>query len=101
MLHSENHNHNPKIKQTRQFFPSPEQFDFWGYVFVTYHPRNVKQVLQKSYPFKKAKCEDNCFVCMSEGSGNCRKSNVSYEIVCDRVGCKDVYIGETSRNAFL
>ena len=40
MLHSEQHNHNPKIKQTRQFFPSPEQFDFWGYVFVTYHPRS-------------------------------------------------------------
>ena len=40
MLHSEYHNHNPKIKQTRQFFPSPEQFDFWGYVFVTYHPRH-------------------------------------------------------------
>ncbi len=39
MLHCEYHNHNPKIKQTRQFFPSPEQFDFWGYVFVTYHPR--------------------------------------------------------------
>ena len=41
MLHSEQHNHNPKIKQTRQFFPSPEQFDFWGYVFITYHPRNA------------------------------------------------------------
>ena len=39
MLHSENHNHNPKIKQTRQFFPSPEQFDFWGYVSIPYHPR--------------------------------------------------------------
>ena len=39
MLYSENHNHNPKIKQTRQFLPSPEQFDFWGYVFITYHPR--------------------------------------------------------------
>ena len=41
MLHSEYHNHNPKIKQTRQFFPSPEQFDFWGYVFITYHPRSA------------------------------------------------------------
>ena len=41
MLHYENHNHNPKIKQTRQFFPSPEQFDFWGYVSIPYHPRNV------------------------------------------------------------
>ena len=41
MLHSEYHNHNPKIKQTRQFFPSPEQFDFWGYVSIAYHPRNL------------------------------------------------------------
>ncbi len=40
MLHSEYHNHNPKIKQTRQFFPSPEQYDFWGYVSIAYHPRN-------------------------------------------------------------
>ena len=39
MLHSEYHNHNPKIKQTRQFFPSPEQFDFWGYASIPYHPR--------------------------------------------------------------
>ena len=39
-----------------------------------------------------------CFVCLSEGSGSCR-SNVSYEIVCDRDGCKDEYIGETSQNS--
>ena len=39
MLHSENHNHNPKIKETRQFFPSPVQFDFWGNVSIPYHPR--------------------------------------------------------------
>ena len=50
MLHSEHHYHNPKIKQTRQFFPSPEQFDFWGYVFVTYHPRNVS--LETPYTFE-------------------------------------------------
>ena len=49
MLHSENHNHNPKIKQTGQFFPSPEQFDFWGYVSIAYHPRFVgsDKVLKK------------------------------------------------------
>jgi len=39
MLHSEYHNNNPKNKQTRQFFPSPEQFDFWGYVSIAYQPR--------------------------------------------------------------
>ena len=61
---------------------------------------SIKKMLQKSYPFEKAKCEDKCFVCMSEGSGNCRRCNVSYEIVCTREGCKNVYIGETSRNAF-
>ena len=53
---------------------------------------SVKKVLQKSYPFENAKCEDKCFVCVPEGIGNRRMSNVSYEIVCDRVGCKDVYI---------
>ena len=42
----------------------------------------------------------NCFVRESEGSGNCRASNVSYEIVCYRLGCNDLYIRETSRNAF-
>ena len=61
---------------------------------------NVKNILLKSYPFENAKCEDKCFVCVPEGSGNCWMSNVSYEIVCDRVGCKDVYIGETCGNAF-
>ena len=45
MLHYENHNHNPKIKQTRQFFPSPEQFDFWGYVSIAYHPRSVNTIV--------------------------------------------------------
>ena len=38
---------------------------------------SVKKVLQKSYPFKKAKREDKCFVYVSESSGNCRRSNVS------------------------
>ena len=48
MLHSENHNHNPKIKQTRQFFPSPEQFDFWGYVSIAYHPRYLSgEIVQR------------------------------------------------------
>ena len=52
MLHSEQHNHNPKIKQTRQFFPSPEQFDFWGYIFVTYHPRCISENELKARVYK-------------------------------------------------
>ena len=63
MLHSEYHNHNPKNKQTRQFFPSPEQFDFWGYVFVTYHPRNVNL---KSVQYNEGKSSKN-FVLRGSG----------------------------------
>ena len=45
MLHSKNHYHNPKIKQTRQFFPSPEQFDFWGYISIAYHPQYIVDIV--------------------------------------------------------
>ena len=59
---------------------------------------NVKRKLQKSYPFTKQICEETCFVCASEGKGNCRRSNITYVIECTRQGCKYQYIGETSRN---
>ena len=59
---------------------------------------NVRKKLQKSYPFQKRMCEENCFVCCSEGKGNCRRANVTYVIECTRQGCKYQYIGETSRN---
>ena len=62
--------------------------------------KSIKSQLQSSYPFKEKKCVNNCFVCLSNGKGNCRKSNVNYEIVCTRQGCEYVYIGETGRNAF-
>lgn len=61
---------------------------------------SVKKQLQKSYPFKKKKCHDGCFVCLSNGEGNCRRSNVNYEIKCIREGCSFVYKGETARNAY-
>ena len=38
---------------------------------------------------------------MSEGKGNCKKCNVTYEIKCLREGCRYVYIGETSRNSVM
>ena len=62
---------------------------------------SIKTNLQKSYPFKKNKCKEKCFVCLSDGKGNCRRSNVSYEIVCNRSSCEYMYIGETGRNAMM
>ena len=62
---------------------------------------NVKSKLQKSYPFKRDKCGSKCFVCMSEGKGNCKRCNVNYEISCVRPGCNYVYVGESGRNAYI
>ena len=43
--------------------------------------RSVCQKLQKSFTFTKNRCVgDECFVCMSEGKGNCLRENVNYEI---------------------
>ena len=61
---------------------------------------NISQKMQKSYPFEKVKCTDSdCFVCNSEGKGNCAKENINYEIECVRDGCDFVYYGESARNA--
>ena len=58
------------------------------------------RVLQTAYPFDRIKCGNGeCFVCDSQGRGNCKKENITYEIVCMREGCKHKYIGESSRNA--
>ena len=62
---------------------------------------SMKKKLQKSYPFREEKCEDKCFVCLSEGKGNCKRCNVTYEIKCKRERCEYVYIGETGRNALV
>ena len=63
--------------------------------------KSVSQKLQKSYPFSKEKCvAKDCFVCLSDGKGNCKKENVNYEIECVRQECEYVYIGETARNAY-
>ena len=63
--------------------------------------KSISQKLQKSYPFSKVKCASNdCFVCISEGKGNCMKENINYEIECIREGCEYVYFGESCRNAY-
>ena len=63
--------------------------------------KSISQKLQKSYPFTKNMCSGrDCFVCESEGKGNCLRENVNYEVECVREGCNYVYLGETSRNAW-
>ena len=62
--------------------------------------KSVKEVLQKGYPFERIRCRgDECFMCESGGKGNCRKENITYELVCTREGCGHKYIGESARNA--
>ena len=57
--------------------------------------KKLKDTLQKSYPFPREKCEDQekCLICQNNGKGNCKRSNVTYEIVCNT--CNSKYIGET------
>ena len=63
--------------------------------------KSVCQKLHKSYPFKKNKCNTgDCFICLSEGKGNCLRENVNYEILCTRPGCNYQYKGESSRNGY-
>ena len=63
--------------------------------------KSISQKLQKSYPFSREKCScDDCFVCLSDGKGNCMKENVNYEIECTRERCDYIYYGETCRNAY-
>jgi hypothetical protein len=48
-------------------------------------------------PGKRKECSDpKCLVGRTENGGNCRQNEVTYELVCKE--CKDIYIGETSRN---
>ena len=59
----------------------------------------LKEVLQKSDPFKQKICKrEECLVCKQTGKGQCNAHGVTYEIECQ--GCEDKYIGETARNAY-
>ena len=72
--------------------------------FVETAGTSFKSLLQKSDPWASKKCgEGDCFPCMGEKGGNCRRSNVSYQIVCQECGEDQViahYKGETSRNMY-
>ena len=60
----------------------------------------IKDKLQHSYPFEKQTSGKlDCFICATGGKGNCRRENVTYEIVCQEEGCGRKYVGETARTA--
>ena len=68
--------------------------------------RSVKSLLQRSDPFRVSSCSrGDCFVCTSDGKGNCRAKGVTYEVCCVPCSkmpspCRCKYIGETARNAY-
>ena len=47
---------------------------------------------------KKCRKSEGCMMCGEEGNGKCRQDNITYQIKCSQ--CKDIYIGESSRNAY-
>ena len=63
---------------------------------------SLKSQLQTSNPFKPRRCgRGDCFVCTSEGTGNCNPEGITYKIEC--LGdCeeKDIYKGETADNGY-
>ena len=62
----------------------------------------LKSKLQVSNPFKPQRCgRDDCFVCSSEGTGNCNTEGITYEVKClGDCAVKDLYKGESARNAY-
>ena len=64
----------------------------------------LKSKLQKSDPCRGDPCgEPNCFPCQGSKGGNCRRKNVTYQIVCEECekgGVVAHYKGETSKNNY-
>ena len=61
----------------------------------------LKKLLQKNDPNKRKECdEEACFICSTSNTGNCRKSGVTYDIVCQGDCGGDTYNGETHANGF-
>ncbi len=60
--------------------------------------RSLKQILQRSNPFKERQCSrDQCPVCTTGGKGSCDMKGVNYEIQCE---CGGKYIGQSSRSSY-
>ena len=63
--------------------------------------KKVKQLLQKNNPYKGKECGDEkCFVCSTTKEGSCKKSGVTYAVVCKGDCGGDTYNGETHANGY-
>ena len=61
---------------------------------------SLKRKLQRSDPFREKKCKSgDCIVCVEGEGGRCRVDGVTYKVTCK--GCGELYIGQSSKNAFL
>ena len=60
---------------------------------------SLKSLLQRSDPWPVERCgRGDCFPCKREKGGDCRRSGVTYRIVC--LECNAEYKGESSRNLY-
>ena len=65
--------------------------------------RTLKSQLQRSNPFKEAKCgRDRCYICTTTNKGNCMVEGITYELRCKDAECeiKNIYKGETSSSGY-
>ena len=65
--------------------------------------RSVKSLVQRSNPTATAGCRSQaCLTKRREDGGNCRWSNIQYEMHCKECPKENptVYVGETSRNVY-
>ena len=63
---------------------------------------SMTSILQKSDPWAGGSCAC-CACCMGEKGGDCRRNNVTYQIVCEECEKMNVvahYKGETSKNTY-
>lgn len=62
----------------------------------------LKDIIHRKDPFKKDRCDrEDCFICTSNGKGNCTRENITYTVTClENCSDKDVYQGETGHNGY-
>ena len=64
---------------------------------------SLKSRLQTSNPFKPRRCgRIDCFVCTTEGEGNCNPEGITYKIEClGECDERDDYKGESADNGYI
>ena len=61
---------------------------------------SLKRKFQRSDPTAERRCgREGCFICTSEGKGNCRAEGINYELVCEECNYA-IYHGDSAGNGF-